>query len=107
VNRWKFIASLFGFGALAKAQQPLGVVSFDQSKMRGAWEDKPPKRGQCPVCGTMSKPYKPSEIHGSVTCARDPGWDGDGVWACSQQLQVRCARCNVSFWQDAEPTNAK
>lgn len=44
-----------------------------------------PRNGECPVCGTMAKPYVRMDI------GMEP-----------VQRTVRCAHCSAAFWQDAE-----
>jgi hypothetical protein len=104
MKRFSFLATLFGFGALAKAQRPLGA-DFERGGQVGgpfggpnvpgtefAWSRHPPDNNQCPVCGTMAKPlhYRNGLIFQSnIGASLEPGL-------------IRCFRCNNAFWQDPE-----
>jgi hypothetical protein len=57
--------------------------------------------GECPVCGTMAEPYRPSYR------LKDCKPAGGNMLACNQEPLpeeriIRCHRCNAAFWQDAE-----
>lgn len=112
MKRFSFILSMLGIGAAAKAQTKGTVVhdpydalpnvkslSFESPKlfMEGReikWlGENHPLNNQCPVCGTMVKPF-----HNPTICI-----SSSGSVACGpNQTVTRCLRCNSAFWQDAE-----
>ena len=117
-NRRNIIASIFGFGALAKAQSAVGVGGYgqqpkmytEQEAFPHGHEEYKPLPNQCPIptCRTMAKPYvRPTwdilknckPVDGSnyvVSCDPTSTPYGD------MQLLTRCSRCNNAFFVDAE-----
>ena len=58
------------------------------------------KPNECPVCGTMAKPYVRSVEGMNGACfANCLPWTINDL---PKSQQIRCSHCNVSFWQDAE-----
>ena len=98
MKRSTFLASVFGFLGIARAQQwkerePDGAncLSLDTDGTGGNLRSipcgnignrKPALNNQCPVCGTMAKPYHDYKT-GSMNL-------------------TRCLRCNAAFWQDSK-----
>lgn len=115
MTRLRFLLGLVGMGAAGQAVRYLHEVephsglgwsvSNDLSEIRVR-----PTRGQCPVCGTVAKPYLKSDWASTLNtfpCAGSGG--GDSVcrpatpsMAPSSRL-IRCEFCSCAFWQDAEP----
>lgn len=56
-----------------------------------------PKNGQCPVCGTMARPYHEECRH----------WAMDNKTTCWQSRRIDCAYCNTTFRQWAEGKEPK
>lgn len=72
-----------------------------------------PKNNYCPVCGTKADPFRPSVAEYSLIqpCASiSPDSHGEVNAVCRQwtkedlpkERMVRCKKCNVAFFQDAE-----
>ena len=96
MKRLSFLASIFGL-AVARAQQcfvPIingvcPVPVYPQYNTTGTqpivtipmWQERRPKNGQCPVCGTFAQAFKSEDV---------------------KSWMVRCNRCSNGFWQDAE-----
>jgi hypothetical protein len=64
------------------------------------------KPNECPVCGKMAEPYKPTP---APFCGDSMVMmpDGRNVSGCDKALLpmervTRCRNCNAAFWQDAE-----
>lgn len=89
MKRFAFIGSLFGFGALAKAQNYELVTQKVRPKDRSTLSLTPNK--SCPVCGTKADKLPVSW-----------GYGMDTDIPTNSQTVVRCKRCNAAFWQDAE-----
>jgi len=78
-----------------------------------------PKNGECPVCGTMAKPYKPDlSIYAGACkpCFVKPGlWENNCLSICTpfteadlpKQQRIDCAHCNTTFRQWAEGKEPK
>lgn len=109
MKRSAFIASVFGFIGIGKAQQWKECTTGKPGTTAYITEPRcyPPKNhpepalnNQCPVCGTMAAPYSPGMIFNAVgTCLDREGKET----ACSKAPRIiRCKRCNAAFWQDAE-----
>ena len=60
-------------------------ISRDNNDASNEWLFRRPLPNQCPVCGTMAKKYD--------------RWD---IGMMPPHQLVRCAHCNVAFWQDSE-----
>ena len=127
MNRWKFIAMLFGGGALAKGQEayqsiggylqqprldPVGPQEFScggnpchAGHGGPEWNGGKAKPNQCPACGAMAKPWR---VEHEKTLSS--GWMGALAWGPGVKRErledaanlTRCSRCNAAFWQDAE-----
>ena len=118
MNRSSFLAAMFGFLWVAKAQGPVGA-GRDNPKIQfqWPWSKQKPKNNQCPVCGTMATAFKQLTVeeyaatHGpcapvghaegnmlAVSTCRS--WTKDDI---SQSQMVRC-KCggSAAFFQDAE-----
>ena len=114
-SRFKFLASLLGIAGVVRAQQryqaymepdwkqcdvpgnEVGRVADPLTGCGGRMQMKQVKNNQCPVCGTMAKPYK----FNGVDCGGAIGKLGIND-SCSAINLTRCARCNNAFWQEAE-----
>lgn len=73
----------------AQAQEPPSRA-FPRSNPR-------PRNGECPVCGTMAKPY-----HEGSSSTQDAYYP----WPGSRRLTI-CAHCNTTFRQWAEGMEPK
>lgn len=129
MKRFSFILSMLGIGAAAKAQTKGTVVhdpydalpnvkslSFESPKlfMEGReikWlGENHPLNNQCPVCGTMAKPYFRllNYYAGMKNCKPDSKssvfslCDAPTERIGPMEQITRCLRCNNAFWQDAE-----
>ena len=107
MNRFRFLAALFGFGASAQIVQTEGTteskilkwylssgnsnvalyVGADNNAFLGKSK---PKNNQCPVCGTMAEPVMKERLSSSEATVYK--------WVNC----IRCEHCNTAFWQDAE-----
>jgi hypothetical protein len=119
MKRFSFLAALFGFGASAKAQEYGSLKDFKlevrycppQWTVKEREDCGKPLNNECPVCGTMAKPYERKMIqHGSgincrpsypysilEVCDRDEEFESLPIQDC-----IRCVHCNAAFWRDAE-----
>lgn len=121
MNRWKFIAALFGIGTLAKAQEQIPIVSnigflpslWVENREIHWFRDKKPLNNQCPVCGTMAAPFHRDLVVNGLKFReweqRNAGGDfqkwakeNGGIPTGPVENLTRCARCNAAFWQDAQ-----
>lgn len=95
MNRFRFLAALFGFGAAAQVPQSSEMAAG----MGTAWDKRKPKNNECPVCGTMAEPFhKPRYWDNYPSGFVETGADGR-----SRPVDVtRCKHCNAAFWRDAE-----
>ena len=103
MKRSTFLASVFGFLRIAQAQQGLAGMDSDR-----AWAMPPykPLNNQCPVCGTMARPYTGKRAYSEPWCegAQPFPPTKEMLAECQdppRQRIVRCHRCNAAFWQDA------
>ena len=110
MKRLSFLASLFGFAAVAKAQHPVAApkeAANSLTRLSWPWEDTKPLNNQCPVCGTMAKEYhQPTlPIHNNCHSVRDDATitecDTLDVKYGQIDLITRCKRCNNAFYQEA------
>ena len=87
-----------------------GQWIIDGKPMQGG--GAPPKgiNNHCPVCGTVAAPYI-RDVSGMTGCAPAQCDLNGGCFAVCRawsvddlpkSQEIRCAHCNVSFWQDAE-----
>ena len=121
MKRSAFLASLLGFLGISQAQQwredeperrldPLNCMGWDKEgnvarvACGHSGKHKPALNNQCPVCGTMAKPYSGKRAYelpfceGAQQFPPPPG-------ACDElprQRITRCLRCTAAFWQDSE-----
>jgi rubredoxin len=94
-TRKSFLAALTGFLGIARAQVP----QSHENLLGTPWDTRKPKNRECPVCGTMAKPYKTiHDCFGPVNMK-----DGSMKFVdCEPQRLIRCERCSNAFFQDAE-----
>jgi ribosomal protein S27AE len=90
VTRCHFLAGLFGFGAIAKAQTPDAPIYGRILEYRN---------GMCPVCGTMAEPW--TEVMRSAEQMPEGTYVRRGDWAYLGR-RVDCAKCGNTFRQEAE-----
>ena len=107
MKRSTFLMSVFGFLGIARAQQWKGDGSLEAD---APLRLKPGKalNNQCPVCGTMAKPYKANppcgtffDKQGNLKSYNSQVICGDDYKTSPENL-TRCLRCNAAFWQDSE-----
>ena len=108
MKRSAFLTSLLGVLGIGQAQQwkeTVGTVSEDGSYKVSHGTAL---NNQCPVCGTMAKPYSGKRAYSEPWC------EGSGhqfpptkemLAQCEdlpRQRITRCLRCSAGFWQDSE-----
>lgn len=118
--RRRFLCSFIGALGLAKAQttrsstiistinpNPLkGTILQDgrclEADGAGGYTVCKPPNGECPNCRTQAPPYKPDISHCGDYSSGQPE-AAIGLHGCEPRMTiVRCAQCNIAFWQDAE-----
>lgn len=111
MKRRRFFAGIAGLLGVAKAQQwkecvPQVMASGSEAGTAASAtfilcsdETKPAKNGQCPVCGTMARPFKAeTELHPVVAV----GLREQIIAVRTLGIATRCSRCNAAFFQDGE-----
>ena len=114
MKRSAFLASFLGVLGISQAQQwkggnasgtPDSAMLPDGSVMlpNGTVVSRHFKPGkalnnQCPVCGTMAKPYRAAT--GGMTLTGTVRIDPPGDMP--RLNLARCLRCSAAFWQDSE-----
>ncbi len=99
MKRFQFLAFLFGWAGVVKAQQ--WKVCVEAIPHVCSEKNKPALNNQCPVCGEMAAPFKPKPepyCGDSLVIGAD-GHLHDNCGLPASSL-VRCERCNAAFWQD-------
>ena len=105
MKRSAFLASFLGVLGISQAQQwkerlPHGVHCWHYGTdgtvvpCDDSWP--PALNNQCPVCGTMAKPYRRMGMSLTGTVRIDPPGD------MPKHNLARCLRCNAAFWQNSE-----
>lgn len=142
MRRWPFIAALLGMAGAAKAQTqapapnleglegfkvevgPDGILRNCSRCVTGipaptiGWKQGKAINNQCPMCGTMAKPYRrrtEKEVFGAETCIANSGIGSmvNSISNCvppsdklydPKRIQVYggCLHCGAAFWQDSE-----
>jgi hypothetical protein len=98
MSRSKFILSLLGLGFVAKGQNTI-LVPAPPTKV---------PNNQCPVCWTVAPVYTQPTYLSLSDChldsnGKDTLCSGMGTAYGPTSQMIRCAKCNVAFWQDATP----
>ena len=109
MKRSAFLVLIFGFLGVSRAQQEEGIgITYNPPQWTiPLGNGHKPHNNQCPVCGTMAKPYSGKRAYTEPWCI------GSGhqfpptkemMAECEdppRQRITRCLRCNAAFWQDA------
>jgi hypothetical protein len=86
------------------------TVTFETELITVAWQDGKALNNQCPVCGTMAKPFSKAAWVESMNKLGPCMGSTPPLAVCLPAIidqapsynQVRCERCNVIFAQDSE-----
>ena len=120
------LASIFGVGVARAQEAPKLSTPTRYLFSKLAWENGPcqfspdgssleceegkAKPDQCPVCGTIAKPYHAGVKHVRTYRACAPNETASAgptmCWDAREEPEpkskiCRCKHCNAAFWQDA------
>ena len=122
MKRSAFLASLLGVLGIGQAQQwredeperTLNCMGWDKegnitrAACGHSGTHKPALNNQCPVCGTMAKPYRGKRAYSEPWCEGGPQQfppTKEMLAQCEdlpRQRITRCLRCSAAFWQNSE-----